>query len=320
MALPAAAQAQLDSLRSSSETPPTSAPAPAPAPTPPISREADTKDVVVSREEFNELQAAAGRVRAAEGKTESLQMDVEALQARLTAAEEASKGITKPKEGEGAGHDEEDWQPTPVQFTEQETTDYGDSKEYIEKVVLDVLNKVLPQVFGRIKNLRGAVGEVKGAVESTVRRTEQVEGRDFNDQVRSKLKESGIDFDAITNHQHWQAFAESEDPQTEYPYAQVLMDGVKRRKIGIVVRVMKDFAVKYGLAKRNGTSGYEGAIPGGSSRLPENTDDGEGKLPFSKRKEAHKKFINGEMSQSEYQRICDEYSAAEKTDRIDYDA
>lgn len=320
MALPAAAQAQLDALRSQNngETPPVETP---PVETPNGSSRTDgAESVTITRDEFNDLQAASGRVKAAEGRAEGLQMDVEALQTRLTALENASKGSSKGgSETPPSADDEDDWQPTAVTFTDQENTDYGESRTFIEKIVVEVLNRELPKVLSKIKSLKGVVGEVRGAVESTVRRTEQVEGRDFNDQVRAKLKESKVDFDAVTNHQHWHAFAQSEDPQTGYAYQDVLMGGVKARKVAVVARVMQDFAKKYGLVPREGGTGYEGGSSGGGSRLPE-SNDGPQNLPFSKRKEAHKKFINGEMTQSDYQRICDDYSKAEREGRIDYDA
>ena len=324
MPLPAAQQAKMDALRTPSGnddgTPPTQ-PTATPSAAPP-SVDSSTS-VTISREEFNALQASADRVKAAEGRAENMQMDLETLQARLTALEKAPKDI--PNGGTGGERraappvEDDDWAPAEVQFTEQETTDYGESRAFIEKVVLETLNKVLPKVLGSVKGLKGALAEVKEQVATTVQRTAQVEGRDFNDQVRAKLKEDGGDFDQVVNHEHWRAFCESVDPDTEDQYYLVLQDAVAKRKMGVVLRVFKAFRTKYGLLARSGTTGYEGAAPGGGSHVPDSST-APNKLPFSERQKAHKKFINGEMSAAEYQVIAEEYSKAEKEDRIDYDA
>lgn len=325
MSLPAAQQAKMDALRTQpsgneGETSPTQPTATPPAAPPSVD---DSKSVTISREEFNALQANADRVKAAEGRAENFKMDLETLQARLTAVENASKGNGN---GEAGGEHraastpiEDDWTPADVQFTEQETTDYGESRAYIEKVVLETLNKVLPKALGSLKGLKSALAEVKEQVVTTVQRTAQVEGRDFNDQVRAKLKEDGGDFDQVVNHEHWQAFCQSVDPDTEDQYYLVLQDAVAKRKMGVVLRVFKAFRTKYGLNMRSGSTGYEGAAPGGGSRVPDSSA-APNKLPFSERQKAHKKFINGEMSAAEYQVIAEEYSKAEKDGRIDYDA
>ncbi|HWG89169.1 MAG TPA: hypothetical protein VN679_15395 [Candidatus Acidoferrales bacterium] len=324
MALPAAQQARLDALSAADkgDAPPAQAPAaPTPALTPVPSAEdrVQGESVTVTRGEFNELQAAAGRVRAAEGRVESLEMDKEALEARLTALENASKGS-----GQGQGNDappanDEDWQPSQVQFTEDEQRDYGESREFVEKVVIDTLNKVLPKALAGLKGVKGKLTEIEQAVTKTVKHTEQIEGRDFNDQVRQKLAGDKINFDDVVNHQHWVAFAESEDPNTGYLYADVIRGGLQNRKVEVVVRVFKDFAKKYGIGERPSSTGYEGGLSGGGSRVPEGNDEPE-MLPFSKRKEAHKQWINKQISDSEYQRIRDAYEKAEKEGRLDYNA
>lgn len=319
MPLPTAAQAQLDAHRAAEAgTSPAALPeAPNVTQLPTPSERPNGDAVTISRDEFNELQANAGRVKAAEGKAEMAQMEIETLQTRLTALEQASKGNGQGGErAPAAASSADDWHPSEVQFSDQENTDYGESRAFIEKVVRSVLNEELPKA---IKALDGKIGKVSESLESTARRTEQVEGADFNNQVKADLKVDGIDFDTVVNHQHWKAFCESEDANTGYTYGSIIMGGLQSRNKKVVERVFRDFAAKYGVGKRQGSTGYEGAIPSGGSRMPEN-DGGDKRLPFSERKAAHKKFVNGEISQAEYQRIADDYSKAEREDRIDYDA
>jgi hypothetical protein len=318
MTLPASAQARLDALRTegapAGDPPPSSETPPA---TPPVAGNGES--VTISRDEFNELQAAAGRVRAAEGKAESVQMDVEALQARLTALETAGKGSGKGEETPPATTEtDDDWQPSQVQFTDKENEDYGESREFVVKVVLDTLNKVLPKVFGSVKNLKTALAETKQLAEGTVRNVERVEGADFTNKVREKVG----NFDEVVNHQHWRAFAEAADPKDEMgqrTYADTIRMAVQARKLEVMERVFNDFKTKYGLTGRPTTTGYEGGASGNGSRLPETNSEPE-MLPLSKRKEAHRKWINKEISDSEYQRVYDQYAAADKEGRVDYNA
>ena len=287
-----------------------------------VRNNADDGNVTMTREEFNDLQAAADRVRAAEGRMENLQMDKEALEARLTALENASKGNGQGgSSSQPSASEADEWSPSEVQFSDQEHADYGESESFVEKVALKVFNREFAKIFPSIKHIKGALSKVEETTNSNARRTQEVEGRDFNDQVKAALTEKGVNFDDVVTHQHWRAFCESDDPQTGLQYAQVLGTGIQNRKKPVVTRVMMDFATKYGLAKRsNSGTGYEGGAPGGGSRLPERNDEGENILPFSKRKEAHKKWIDKQITDAEYQRIADEYSKAEKENRIDYKA
>ncbi len=314
MSLPASMQARKTALESEQGTP---TPTPTPVETPnPNDASAESRvqgeSVTISREEFNQLQAAAGRVRAAEGRTESLEMDLEALQARLTALETAAKGSTHAP----APTDEaEDWQPAQVSFTDQENADYGESRAFVEKVVLETLNKVLPKALGSVKGLKGKLKEIETAVSATAQQTQALDGQGFTEKVREKVG----NFDEVVNHQHWRAFAESEDPYTGMSYADTIRLGIQNRKLDVVVRAFEDFKTKYNVGKKPASTGYEGAIPSGGSKVPEGNDKPE-MLPFSKRKEAHKKWINKEISDAEYQRIRDDYDKAEKEGRLDYNA
>lgn len=315
MSLPASAQARLDQLRT--EGAPAGDPPAGDPPSPPApSSAASGESVTISRDEFNELQAAAGRVRAAEGRAESVQMDLETLQGRLTALETAAKGIGK---GEGSlsapTESDDDWTPAPVQFSEDEVKDYGESRAYVEKVVMDVLNKVLPKLLNGVKNVKGKLAEIESTVTQNVQKTQQMEGSDFTNKVREKVG----NFDEVVNHQHWKAFAESEDPMNGLTYADTIRVAVQGRKLGVMERVFNDFKQKYGLTGRPTSTGYEGGASGNGSKLPESNTEPK-MLPLSVRKEAHKKWINKEISDADYNRIYEEYAAADKEGRVDYNA
>lgn len=311
-ALPASMQARRAALESQGQDPaPAPAPAPAAAPAPAPSEPVEAK-VTISREEFNDLQAAAGKARAAEGRTESLQMDVEALTRRLTELEDGSKGSPKPAAKPAAAVDS--WEPAQVQYTDDETKDYGESKSFVEKVVQEVLNKNFPKLVARIDAIEEALGGVKSLAEGASKTVSSVRAKTYTDQVRDKVPE----FDECTGHKNWRDFTEATDPDTGDTWAELIQRNFAKENVAGMVRVFNKFKEKYGVGKAPIASGYEGAIPGGGSGSDEEIDTSPKMLPFSKRKDAHKQYINKEISYEDYEKIKSEYDAADREGRVDY--
>jgi hypothetical protein len=318
-ALPAAMQARRAALEGNAPNDPTPAPAPvaapaAPAPTPapaPTEPAPTGSNVTISRDEFNELQASAGKARAAEGRAETLTMDVEALTRRLTELEDASKGITKPAAQPAAV---ETWEPTPVQFTDKDNEDYGESKPFVIKVVQEVLNTAFPKLAARIDAIEEALGGVKTIAEGASTAARTVRAKTYTDQIRDKVPE----FDECTGHKHWHDFTEATDPDTGHTWAELIQSNFDRENVPGMVRVFNKFKEKYGVGKAPAPTGYEGGIPNGGSGSDDDVPTGPKMLPFSKRKEAHKKYINKEISYEEYEVIKSEYDAADREGRVDY--
>lgn len=307
-ALPAAMQARRATLETQSAGDPPVEPTPV-EPTPVASTESK---VTISRDEFNELQAAAGKARAAEGRAESLALDVEALNQRLTELADASKAITKPAAKPATTA--ETWEPNPVQYTEDETKDYGESKSFVSKVVHEVLNTELPKVISRLEAIEEALGGVKTIAEGASKTASSVRAKSYTDQVREKVG----NFDECTNHKHWRDFVESTDPDTGFTYAELIQNNFNRENVAGMVRVFDKFKEKYGVGKAPTPSGYEGGMPGSGSGADEDINTGPKMLPFSKRKEAHKKYINKEISYEEYEKIKTQYDAADREGQVDY--
>lgn len=319
-ALPAAMQARRAALQGqeggSSEPAPASTPvaapapaapaAPAPAPTP-----TDAK-VTISREEFNELQASAGKARSAEGRAETLAMDVEALTRRLTELEDGSKAIPKPAAKPAAAA--ESWEPTAVQYTEDETKDYGESKGFVAKVAQEVLNDALAKFATRIEAIEEALGGVKTIAEGASKTASNIRAKTYTDQVRDKVPE----FDECTGHKHWRDFTGSTDDDTGFTYAELIQNNFSKENVPGMVRVFNKFKEKYKVGKAAPPSGYEGALPGSGSGSDEEVDTGPKMLPFSKRKEAHKQYINKEISYEDYEKVKSEYDIADREGRVDY--
>lgn len=313
-ALPAAMQAKRAELQNSNPTTlPEATPAAAPAPALPTATPTETK-VTISKEEFNDLQAAAGKARAAEGRAEALAMDVEALTRRLTELEEASKGITKPTAKAPSAPSVGTWEPTPVQFTDKDTEDYGESKPFVVKVVQEVLNGEIPKLIARIEALEEQIQGVRGIAEGASKTASTVKAKSFTDQVRDRVK----NFDECTNHKHWHDFLEATDPDTGDTWAELVQKNFSRENVVGMVRVFTKFKEQYKVGVDTPPSGYEGALPGSGGGPEDDIETGPKVLPFSKRREAHKKFLNKEISYEEYEKIKNEYDAADREGRVDY--
>src|ERR1700743_981759 len=321
-ALPASMQARraaLEATPTGDGSNPTPAPVPAasPAPAPASDLPQSQTNVTISREEFNGLQALEGKAKRAEARADALAGDVEALNQRLTELLHASKGSPTPRpRGPPAAAQVESWEPTPVTFTDEETKDYGESKSYIAKVVQEVLNTTLPKLMARVDTLEAQIDGVKSVAEGASKTASGVKARSYTDQVRAKVPE----FDECVNHKYWHDFTESTDPITGDTWAVVIQNMLAREYVDGMVRVFDTFKQKYGVGKPAAASGYEGGMPsGGSGGDGLEVETGPKMLPFSKRKEASKKYINKDISFEEYEKIKAEYDKAESEGRVDYD-
>lgn len=317
-ALPASMQARRAALEATPavEGSPTPSPSPAPSLTPVVEVPQSQTNVTISREEFNGLQAAEGKAKRAEGRAEALALDVEALNQRLTELADASKSIPTPRRSAPpAAAEGESWEPTPVSFTDEETKDYGESKSYIAKVVQEVLNTTFPKLMARVDALEDQISGVKSIAEGASKTAGGIQARSYTEKVKAKVPE----FDECVNHKYWHDFTESTDPATGDSWSEVIKNMLNKEYVEGMVRVFDTFKQKYGVGKPAAASGYEGGMPsGGAGGDGLEVDNGPKMLPFSKRKEAHKQFVNKDISFEEYEKIRAEYDVADKEDRVDY--
>lgn len=317
-ALPASMQARRAALEATPpvEGSPTPSPSPTPTPTPVVEVPQSQTNVTISREEFNALQGAEAKARRAEGRAESLALDVEALNQRLTDLADASKSNPTPRRNAPpAAAQVESWEPTPITYTDEETKDYGESKSYIAKVVQEILNSTLPKLVDRVDVLEDQINGVKSIAENASKTAGGIQARSYTDKVKARVPE----FDECVTHKHWHDFAESTDPATGDTWAQVIQNMLNKEYVDGMVRVFDTFKQKYGVGKPAAASGYEGGMPsGGAGGDGLEVDNGPKMLPFSKRKEAHKQFVNKDISFEEYEKIRAEYDVADKEDRVDY--
>lgn len=281
----------------------------------PVESANGTDKVTISRDEFNDLQAAAGKARAAEGRAESLTMDLETLKTRLTDLETAAKGNRHGATDTPSAA--QDWEPLDVGYTDQEQADYGESKSFVIKAINERLNEVIPKLLSRISKLESALGDVKNVAEGASKTATGVRAQSYNDKVREALQKEGVSFDECVSHKHWVDFAQSVDGDTGFTYAELITNNVQRENVLPMVKLFLKFREQYGLGKTKQPTGYEGAAPTGTSTVSDGSE-GPQMLPFSERKEAHRKFINKEISFEEYEKIREKFEKADKEDRVDY--
>lgn len=300
MALPASAQAQKDALEKLpvNETPPIEAPKPLETPT--------ATSVTISRDEFNELQAAADRVKAADGRAEILQGDLDVLTKRLTDLETASKG--KPSA---------DLTPAPaalptVQYTEKENEDYGDSRDYIRKVCTELLGEVLP---GVLKEFDTKLEGVQSVATKASQNSDRLVQKSFTDKVKDRVPE----FEACVDHKHWHAFTQSMEPVSGLTYGECIQNNLDRENLTGMVNVFDTFKKKYAVGAKPNDDAYAGALPSGNTPPPNNGNEGKEILKFSDRKELNKKMMQQKISPAEYEVEKAKYTLAEKEGRLNYD-
>lgn len=337
MPLPAAAQAQRERLQQESNAgqnngpagtvvQPNGNPAPNPAPNgnPPQNNEpptnvpdTDAGKVTISRKEFNELQANAGRVKSVEARAQSMQDDLEALQARLTELEAGSKGshtggAPSPAPSVSAGVQ---FDAAPVPLTDKEKADFEeDTIALMEKIANNAAKAVGQQL---IQLINDKLGSLEQNVTHATQGLQQVRTKSFNDRVMDEVAKFS-DFQSIVKHEHWKSFLESENIDAGEQYMETLARNVKNENLNAVVNVMRKFHDKYIKDAVDTTAGYAGANPSGAVETPAGPKGPE-VLKISERREAHRKYINKQISYEEYETVKKKFDIAEREGRIDYD-
>lgn len=265
--------------------------------------------VTLSREEYNELKANSGRMDTVQGREAAAQLELEELRHRLTELQNSNKGNSSASESA----------PAPVidssgiQFTEEEVESFGESREFIEKVV-DIrvaaqLNKLVPELRSAIEDAKKTAASVAGEVDRTVQDT-------FLERLTAKVPQ----LREYVKHPQWSAFLDEQDSISGFTYEQILSSHVNGRKLQQAANVYELFASKYVKPLPNNAA-YAGATPGGGGS-DSHTGSGEGgkKLKFSDRKKAGEDYRMGRITYEQLQEVNEKFHAADKAGNIDYNS
>ena len=312
MALPQAAQAKKDALEQDPTKPvPTAVKnLPKPDETTPVSPAKEGGDegeqnVSLSRKEYSELRAAADKSKAAAGRAEALENDLQVMRQRLTELETPAKDKQEPTPSK------ENWNIERPSYTEQETADYGESKGFIVKVVHEVLAGILPTY---LKEINTQIKATKETAQQASETASNSRANAFTHQVRARVP----DFDACVENSYWAAFVQAVEPTSGNTFADLIRGNLAKENLQGMVNIFSEFKRRYRIGEQQ-ASGYESAIPS-STALPTQQEPKNKVLKFSERKAAHDKYLRKEITFDEYQKTKLKFDEADKEGRINYDA
>lgn len=318
-ALPRAAQQKLAALQAA-ETPdnntpaPVAAPAPAPAASTPAANEPATPaagTITLSREEYNDLLANAGKTQKALAQAESAKLAQEEMAHRLTELEKAAKSTPAPAAAAPVLASED------VTFTPDEEKEFGDSREFISKVVRQELGKVIGPLNELLADIRK---ETQAAAQTATQATTLVAKR-AETEFFGKVNAAVPNLAAITKHKNWGDFLDETDDLTGITYEKLLGHNVSRENLKAVTAIYKKFSDKYlGSEGDEVQAGYAGgANPSGNAAPNASKPAAPEKLKFSDRKRASEDYRKGRITYDQLQEVVTKFNEAEKLGNVDFD-
>ena len=319
-ALPRAKQVQLESLENAGKEPITPAAPAAPAvetpPATPVPGGAnDEGTVTVSRSEYNELQAAAGKVHTLAAREETARLRADELTQRLTELERVVKDGGKPAA------------PTPApapsltieapQFSEEEEKAFGDSRDFITKVVRAELAPLVQQINDLIGGLKTDITSTKEVTTTVAANLAKGKEKDFF----RRVSEAVPSIKAIISHKNWADYLDEVDEMTGHTLEQLLAYNVKNERLDAVVRIYKNFAEKYLVKDNSVISGYAGGgKPNANSSGEEGNQTQVVKLKQSDRKKASEDYRKGRLTWEKLEEINKAFENADKLGNVDYNS
>lgn len=263
------------------------------------------EQINLSREEYTELRELADKAKAAEGRAEAIRQDLDAMKQHLTELETGSK------DGAKSTSKQDRWNVEAPQFTPDEEESYGDSKDYIQKVVRGVLAEVLPNYFSEIST---QIDSIEQTAKNASDAASNTRVGSFTDRVRSKVP----DFDACVDNPAWASFVQAVEPTSGMSYADLIRNNLSKENLPGMENIFNEFKRRYKIGQAD-ASGYEGAVPSGAAAdVPSNQRATI--LKFSDRKAAHDKYLRKEITYEAYQQIKQKFDEADRVGQIDYDA
>ena len=308
--VPSAVTAKLAALRAAADTAPATN-----TPTPPATNTPEGERVTLSRAEYNEMQAAAGRTQAASAREQLLALELEEAREALTQAQAHSKPVSTPSPSAAAT-------PAPstltvdtssTTFSDEENTQFGESRAYIEKVArleaARIVNELMPSLVAQIDDVKKTASGVASSVHKQRADT-------FLDSVKLQVPNLA----AITKDKHWEAYLDSVEPLSGLSMDRLLSDAVTKTDLARVVKLYRVYEEKYMAPLPTNDTGYAGASPsGGATSVPVPVPD-TGKLKLSDRKKASEDFRKGRITYADLQQVQEKFKAAEAVGNVDLNA
>lgn len=315
--LPSAMQARMEALKEAEDAgavdppqPPATPPADDGAATPPASTEGH---VTVSREEYNDLRAAADSARGVASRLEESEVRNAALEKRLTELEASHKGNPDPALPPAPAAPASPTLSANVEFSPDEEERYGESREYIEKVATAVAVKLLNPVLERLDR---SISEAQNTAGNVATSFEQARQNEFN----AALSAQAPNYKELIRHKNWNAFLDETDELSGFTMAQLLATHISQKNATQAGKIYKRFESKY-VKPASDNGAYAGAMPGSTAANPPvDPNASKVKLKLSDRTKANKDFTHGKISWEELQKVNKAFEEAEKAGNVDYNS
>lgn len=276
-----------------------------------VTTNAEGERITLSREEYNTLKANSSRVETLQGREKTSALELEELRHRLTELQNSNKAVSNAPAEPAA--------PAPavidaasVQFTDDEEEQYGETREFIEKVVkiqvASILNTLVPE-------LRTAIDEAKKAADGAVGEVNKNNQRSFHERLMAKVPE----LTTLIKHPQWVAFLDESEPVSGFTYEQLISHNVSNQNLDRTAKIYELFADKY-VKPLPTNAGYAGASTGGGA-VNDTGDAGKGtKLKYSDREKASKDYRMGRITHEQLQEVAKKFEAAEKAGNVDHNS
>lgn len=320
-ALPSVMQHKLDQMRGEVNTPPAEVPPVTPPATPPVevppgSPPANDNNagerVTISREEYNEMQAEAGRAKTLASREEVARLALEEANHRLTELQNSNKSVPTPAAPAAPASAAPVVDTSNITFSDEENDQYGESRAYMEKVVdlrvAEILNRVLP-------TLHASLEEVKQSATSAATSVEKNNAQTFHASVVAAVP----DLAELIKHKHWPAFLDEVEDFSGATFDAVLAHNVNKRQLQPIVKIYDTFRIKY-VKPPESNAGFAGAVPGGgAAQLPPDKNQVV-KLKVSDRKKASEDYRKGRITYDELQVVSKKFEEADALGNVDHNA
>jgi hypothetical protein len=316
-------------------TPPaTETPAPPTETTPPVPTGLPSGDTVLntearvtlSREDYNALQANADKGKNATARLEQAEFELEEARHRLTELAARGNAVNDGSAPAPAAPVAPASEPTvstltdDVDISPEEEAQFGESREYVEKVAAKLVYKILNPILEQINS----------GLQNVSRRTDGV-GAQFVKSQEQKFREevdtAVPDLKSIVGHKHWGDFLATYNDVAGVTYQDLLAHNIRNRNVKAMAAIYKEFKNKYGVTDTADTpvaTGYEGAAVGGEGGAATSIP---GQLPvvklkWSDRKKASEDYRFGRngMTYEKLQEIDKQFKKAAEKELIDYNA
>jgi len=261
--------------------------------------------------------SATGQDPAEAERLRKLEAQVATLSGMLKARDRELNGLKRsaaPAEPDPIVVDEYRLDLPSVNVTDEERSKYANATNYITTIVVDTINKAMAPMLSRLTTLERGVKNV----EATTERKLSVTAKSSFD---AALAAAVPDLSSLVGHASFQTFLDEEVPMLGgATVQQVLEHANTKQDVQRIRSIMDSFRAKY--AKGNDRSPFRQPTVGSGSNPPSTNED-LGKpeiLNWSTRVKAWDAHRAGVMTAEDFAKVKAKFEAAQRENRVNYNA